>query len=385
MEGVGGGGVSCFRGVSITATLGATITFRLWGALGENLQVFGGVYVLVPSLGPSRGLVRAIRNLGTINFGGFVVISSNDGTTRRSGFPRDSGRGGFVILHRSIGGNGNTTVGATFGFVLGCSAALGNVVAISNSNRRSPRSMGGYTRTLLRRGSGVVLNYHSFSLPRIPPEDHFNGGAASFVFGSLYNVGVSSARANLHNFPVRRLPFLLRIGNREFRCRAGVLLGFGRTNVNVDRIAVGALCRRRGRGSRFGAIESSVHICDFVLNFVLDSATSTIVSLLMFCLMDGLYNNVFNNLAAIITATVTEAISSLAGFAVGQGRIFACRKDTGGTVFHCCTLTVPRVLISTNTISVLTGLFSTGPRVTATVGFTISVLLFFVDCHVRRA
>ena len=178
--------------------------------------MFNKICILIPSLNPDEKLMQTINGLKEVGFKNFVIVDDGSDAAHQANFPVSDQENNFIVLRHNFNKGKGAAIKTAFKFILKYSNTIEGVITVDGDGQHDPEDVKNCAEALLREGDKIVLGCRDFSLPQVPPRSRFGNKTTSFIFKTLCGIKISDTQTGLRGFPVKHLPFLLKVKGERF-------------------------------------------------------------------------------------------------------------------------------------------------------------------------
>lgn len=347
--------------------------------------MFNKICILIPSLNPDEKLMQTINGLKEVGFKNFVIVDDGSDAAHQANFPVSDQENNFIVLRHAFNKGKGAAIKTAFKFILKYSNTIEGVITVDGDGQHDPEDVKNCAEALLREGDKIVLGCRDFSLPHVPPRSRFGNKTTSFIFKTLCGIKISDTQTGLRGFPVKHLPFLLKVKGERFEYETNMLLKFKQAGIELFEVTIKTIYEEPGEHkSHFKTVRDSIRVYSFILGFWLSSTASAIIDLVLFYVINKLCGGIFSGLSVLISTVIARAVSSFANFTINRSQVFDFDGSSKKAVIRYYALAIPQMLVSAGLVSVLSMLFAANPEVKTVLKLVVDVILFFISYRIQQ-
>lgn len=347
--------------------------------------MFDKICILIPSLNPDEKLMKTVEGLKEVGFKNFIIVDDGSDAAHQNNFPTTDKENNFIVLRHSFNKGKGAAIKTAFKFIMKYSTTLAGVITVDGDGQHDPEDVKNCAEALLREGDKIILGCRDFSLPQVPPRSRFGNKTTSLVFRTLCGIKISDTQTGLRGFPIRHLPFLLKVKGERFEYETNMLLKFKQAGIDISEVTIKTLYEEEGKHeSHFKTVRDSIRVYSFILGFWLSSTASAIIDLLLFYLLNKLCGGIFGGLSVLISTVIARAVSSFANFSINRSQVFDFDGNSKKAVLRYYALAIPQMLVSAGLVSLLSLAFSANPEIKTVLKLVVDVVLFFISYRIQQ-
>lgn len=347
--------------------------------------MFDKICILIPSLNPDHKLMQTIDGLKEVGFKNFIIVDDGSDIAHQNNFPVTDKENNFIVLRHSFNKGKGAAIKTAFKFILKYSNTIEGVITVDGDGQHAPQDVKNCAEALLREEDKIVLGCRDFSLPQVPPRSRFGNKTTSLVFRTLCGLKISDTQTGLRGFPIKHLPFLLKVKGDRFEYETNMLLKFKQAGIELHEVTIQTLYEEPGEHkSHFKTVRDSIRVYSFILAFWLSSTASAIIDLLLFYLLNKFCGGIFGAFSVLISTVIARAVSSFANFSINRSQVFDFNGNGKRALFRYYALAIPQMLVSAGLVWFLSTLFVSNPEIKTVLKLIVDVVLFFISYRIQQ-
>lgn len=347
--------------------------------------MFNKICILIPSLNPDEKLLQTIEGLKEVGFKNFVVVDDGSDIAHQKNFPVTDKENNFIVLRHSFNKGKGAAIKTAFKFILKYSDTIEGVITVDGDGQHDPEDVKNCAEALINEGDKIVLGCRDFTLPQVPARSKFGNKTTSMVFKNLCGIKISDTQTGLRGFPVKHLPFLLKVKGDRFEYETNMLLKFKQAGIELHEVTIKTLYEEPGEHkSHFKTVRDSIRVYGFILGFLLSSTASAVIDLLMFYLLNKFCGGIFGSLTVLLSTVIARAVSSLANFSINRSRVFDFEGIKKRAFLRYYALAIPQMLVSAGMVWLLSVIFASTPEIETVLKFIVDMILFFISYRIQQ-
>ncbi len=347
--------------------------------------MFNKICILIPSLNPDEKLMKTVEGLKEVGFRNFIIVDDGSDAAHQNNFPKTDRENNFIVLRHSFNKGKGAAIKTALKFIVKYSTTIEGVITVDGDGQHDPEDVKNCAEALLKEGDKIVLGCRDFSLPQVPARSRFGNKTTSFVFKTLCGIKISDTQTGLRGFPIKHIPFLLKVKGERFEYETNMLLKCKQAGIDFYEVTIKTLYEEEGKHeSHFKTVRDSIRVYSFILGFWVSSMASALIDLLIFYLLNKLCGGIFGSLSVLISTVIARAVSSFANFTINRTQVFDFDGSSKKALFRYYALAIPQMLISAGLVSLLSVLFSANPEIKTVLKLVVDVVLFFISYRIQQ-
>ena len=347
--------------------------------------MFSKICILIPSLNPDEKLLRTIDGLKEVGFTNFVIVDDGSDAAHQNNFPTTDRENNFIVLRHSFNKGKGAAIKTAFKFILKYSDTIEGVITVDGDGQHAPEDVKRCAEALINEGDKVILGCRDFSLPQVPARSRFGNNTTKFIFKTLCGIKISDTQTGLRGFPVKHLPFMLKIKGERFEYETNMLLKFKQAGIQLHEVTIATLYEEEGEHvSHFKTIRDSIRVYRFILGFLLSSVSCLVIDNLLFYLLDKFCGGIFGGMKILLSTVIARAVSSITNFSINRSQVFDFEGNKKKAFFRYYALAIPQMLTSALLVSLVSLIFGLGPELETVAKLIVDGMLFFVSYRIQQ-
>ncbi len=302
--------------------------------------MFNKICILIPSLNPDEKLIQTVEGLKSIGFKNFIIVDDGSNVKSQKFFPSTDMANNLVLLRHSFNKGKGAAIKTAFKYIMKYATTIEGVITVDGDGQHDPEDVKKCAEALLNEGDKVILGCRNFSLSNVPFKSRFGNKLTSLIFRFVCGMKVSDTQTGLRGFPVKLLPFLLKVKGDRFEYETNMLLKFKRAGIEIMEVSIKTIYEEEGKHkTHFKAVRDSIRVYGFILAFMLSSIVSAIIDYAVFLLLSLILGA--DPVFAIINTIIARAISSPINFTLNRAHVFDYDGKTKQALVRYYTLAIP--------------------------------------------
>ncbi len=306
------------------------------------------VTAVVPSLNPTRQLVKTVEGLLAVGFTGVVLV--NDGSAPEAlSYFEEAARSPKVTLltHPANQGKG-AAMKTAFTWLLENRPRGAGVVTVDGDGQHHPEDALACARAMLAEEK-VILGCRDFSRPEVPSRSRMGNRITGAVFKLFCGMDISDTQTGLRAIPARYLEELSSVAGERYEYETNMLLALKDRHIPYGGVPIRTIYLEDNRSSHFHIIRDSwriyklilAHFFRYAFSSLASAAADTGLFALLSLLLAGLLTGTALNAAATLGARL---LSSLLNFSLNRWVVFKGGGPLGRSLARYYALALPMLL-----------------------------------------
>lgn len=342
------------------------------------------ITVVLPSLKPTQKLVSTVTGLIEEGFSDIIVVNDGSSSDYDKVFSEVSSLEQCTLLKHDVNKGKGAALKTAFQYIQQQDKDILGVVTADADGQHLPKDILKCSQQMTD-DETVILGARNFYKSHVPLKSFLGNKITSFVFKTGCGININDTQTGLRVFPVKHIPFLLRVNGERFEYETNMLLEMKPECIPFREVEITTVYEDKNVGSHFNAVRDAFRIYKLIFKFMMSSIISFFIDNIIFFISLLIFASVLEDIRILISTVIARAISSFFNFNFNRNSVFKHKCDYRKCLLRYYILCISLMLISAGIVTVLSNVFPAEKELMITlIKIGVEAVLFFISFNIQR-